>query len=111
MMIDSKLLNENEPIDLASVCNTQHFRIDPYDNCYGIHLTDEGIDLFQAKVNIEVQHASEHVIAAIEKNGGTITTSYYDLDSLIALHDAYKFFLKGKTQVKKKSFKYFSFFI
>ena len=95
MMLDSKLLNENEPIDLGAICATNHYAIDPYDNCYGVHLTDEGLDNFKAKINIEVQHATEQVIAAIERNGGTITTAYYDLDSVIALHSPMKFFMRG----------------
>lgn len=42
-----------------------------------------------------MQHASEQVIAAIERHGGTITTTYYDLDSIVAAHNPYKFFMKG----------------
>ena len=95
MMLDSKLLSENEPIDLSSLCATNHYHLDPYDNCYGVHLTDEGLDCFKGRVNIEVQHASEQVIAAVERNGGTITTAYYDLDSVIALFNPMKFFAKG----------------
>ena len=94
-MLDSKLLSEDEPIDLASLCATNHYHLDPHDNCYGVHLTDEGLDNFKGRVNIEVQHASEQVIAAIERNGGTITTAYYDLDSVIALYNPMKFFAKG----------------
>lgn len=108
MMIDCKLLNENEPIDLASICATNHYALDPYDNCYGVHLTDEGLDNFKAKINIEVQHATEQVIAAIERNGGTITTAYYDLDSVIAAHDPLKFFMKG---IYSFDFSYLNFFL
>lgn len=53
------------------------------------------MDTFQAKLNIEVQWASERVIAAIERNGGTITTAYYDLDCLWAAKDPLKYFKKG----------------
>lgn len=42
----------------------------------------QGADIFAAKINIEVQRASEGVIAAIERNGGVITTSFYDPISL-----------------------------
>lgn len=42
----------------------------------------QGADIFCAKVNLEVQVASETAIAAIERNGGVITTSYYDPRSL-----------------------------
>lgn len=55
----------------------------------------KGADIFQAKINIEVQWASEPVIAAIERNGGTITTAYYDTHSLFALVDVDKFFSRG----------------
>ncbi len=42
----------------------------------------QGADTFCAKVNLEVQVASEKAIAAVERNGGVITTSYYDPRSL-----------------------------
>jgi len=42
----------------------------------------QGADIFAAKINIEVQRASELAIAAIEKNGGVVTTSFYDPRSL-----------------------------
>lgn len=54
-----------------------------------------GIDCFKAQVNIEVQYANEQVIAAVERNGGTITTAFYDLKSVFALSNPKKFFLKG----------------
>lgn len=56
----------------------------------------QGADSFKAKVNIEVQWASEPVIAAIERNGGVITTAYFDLDSLWILRNPLKFFERGK---------------
>lgn len=54
------------------------------------------MDIFAAKVNLEVQWTSELVIAAIERNGGTITTRYYDPQSLYAVTDPENFFMKGK---------------
>lgn len=42
----------------------------------------QGADVFAAKINIEVQRASEGAIAAVERNGGVITTSFYDPISL-----------------------------
>lgn len=42
----------------------------------------QGADTFKAKVNIEVQLASELAIAAIEKHGGVVTTAFYDPRSL-----------------------------
>lgn len=56
----------------------------------------QGVDNFKAKVNIEVQWASEPVIAAIEKNGGTITTAYYDIHCLHVIKDVDRFFTTGK---------------
>ena len=44
------------------------------------------MDVFKAKVNIEVQWVlSELVIAAIERNGGMITTKFYDKDCVAAM--------------------------
>lgn len=42
----------------------------------------QGADIFAAKISIEVQRATEGAIAAIERNGGVITTSFYDPISL-----------------------------
>jgi large subunit ribosomal protein L15 len=58
----------------------------------------QGANIFKAKVNIEVQWTSEPVIAAIERNGGVITTAYYDVHSLWAVINPKKFFNKGKLQ-------------
>jgi large subunit ribosomal protein L15 len=43
-----------------------------------------------------VQWASESAIAAIEKNGGVITTAYFDPMCLNAVIDPERFFLRGK---------------
>lgn len=51
--------------------------------------------MFAAKVNIEVQWTDEVTIAAIERNGGTITTRYYDPLSLAAVINPLKFFNRG----------------
>ncbi len=53
------------------------------------------MDAFVTPVNIEVQYASEAVIAAIERAGGVITTRYYDLLSVLAKSNPYKFFEMG----------------
>ena len=37
------------------------------------------MDRFAARVNLEVQWASEQTIAAVERNGGVITTAYFDI--------------------------------
>lgn len=62
---------------------------------FGFQLTDEGANNFKAKINIEVQHANEFVIAAIERNGGIIRTAYYDQHALLVLKNPEKFFTKG----------------
>lgn len=85
-----------KPIDLASVVKTGLYTFKPDQKQFGIHLTDEGVDIFSAKINIEVQWASEQVIAAIEKNGGVITTAYYDPHSLFLLNNPKKFFETGQ---------------
>jgi len=95
-LIDTGRLDQSKPIDLAAICNTKLFTLIPDQNHYGFQLTDEGLDSFSAKVNIEVQWASEQVIAAVERNGGVITTGFYDIKSLWALKDPFKFFSKGK---------------
>jgi large subunit ribosomal protein L15 len=51
--------------------------------------------MFKAKINIEVQWASESTIAAIERNGGVITTSFFDVNSLYILINPKKFFQRG----------------
>ncbi|XP_012262671.2 39S ribosomal protein L15, mitochondrial [Athalia rosae] len=95
-LIDTNRLDASKPIDLTALLNTGILSIIPHRRHAGIQLTDEGADIFKAKVNIEIQWASEPVIAAIERNGGVITTSYYDQHSLYAAIDAEKFFLRGE---------------
>ncbi len=57
----------------------------------------KGADIFKAKVNIEVQWIlSELTIAAIEKNGGMVTTKYYDRSCVEAMRNPLKFFESGK---------------
>ena len=97
LLIDTQRVSVDEPIDLSTLCATNHYFIDPKDSQYGVHLTAEGLDVFKAKVNIEVQHASESVIAAVERNGGTIRCAYYDIISVNALHSPPKFFSTGES--------------
>lgn len=101
-LIDTGRLDSSKPIDLAALCNTKLFTLIPDQNHYGFQLTDEGLDIFKAKVNIEVQWAPEQVIAAIERNGGVITTGFYDINSLWALRDPLKFFKKGVAIPKRQ---------
>lgn len=95
LLIDKRILSPEVPIDLATLCQTHIYKIDPHDNHYGVNLTSEGIDLFRAKIAIEVQYADEEVIAAVERNGGTIRTAYYDIYSVYCLSNPEKFFRKG----------------
>lgn len=94
-LIDTNRIDPEHPIDLTSFCNTGLFVIKPESRQFGIQITEDGSDLFKAKLNLEVQHASELVIATIEKNGGTIITSYYDTHSLWAVTNPKKWFEKG----------------
>lgn len=96
-MIETGRVDTSKPLDLAALCNTKIFKISPKEKQFGFQLTDEGLDIFNAKVNIEIQHASEQVIAAIERNGGVIMTAYYDPISLLALQNPMKFFSKGNS--------------
>lgn len=94
-LIDTNRIDVSKPIDLVSLVNTGLYRIYPDHHHFGVNLTDEGADIFNAKVNIEVQWASELVIAAVEKLGGVITTAYYDAHSLQAMINAKQFFSRG----------------
>lgn len=94
-LIDTNRVDATRPIDIAQLCATGLLDLKPDQKQFGFQLTDEGADLFKSKINIEVQHASEHVIAIIEKNGGTIKTAYYDPHSLHALKNPRKWFEKS----------------
>lgn len=96
LMIDTNRIDTSKPIDLATLCNSGIYNFDPKSFHYGVNLTDEGADKFEAKINIEVQWANEPVIAAIERNGGVITTAFYDVDTLYIMRDAVKFFERGE---------------
>lgn len=95
LMIETNRLDTTQPIDLVAIINTGLYRIKPDEHQFGINLTDDGVDIFKAKLNLEVQWASEQVIAAIERNGGVITTAYYDQHCLQAMINTTKFFERG----------------
>eukprot|EP00090_Calanus_glacialis_P045923 TRINITY_DN8780_c0_g1_i1.p1 TRINITY_DN8780_c0_g1~~TRINITY_DN8780_c0_g1_i1.p1 ORF type:complete len:296 (+),score=97.58 TRINITY_DN8780_c0_g1_i1:39-926(+) len=95
LMIDTNRISTEQPLDMAALCGSKIARIDPQQNHFGFNLTSEGMDNFTAKVNIEVQWADEQSIAAVERAGGRLTCSYYDLHSVIALADPAKFFKSG----------------
>lgn len=98
-MIDTQILDPSEPIDMTVICNSNYYKMEPKLNHFGVNLTDEGMNEFKAKVNIEVQYAKEPVIAAIERNGGVITTAFYDMESVIAAYKPIEFFLKGLLEI------------
>ena len=91
-MIDTGRLDTSKPIDLAAICNTKVFPLDPNFHHFGVNLTDEGADCFKATINLEVQWANEQSIAAVERNGGVLTTAYYDVMCVTALSNPEKWF-------------------
>lgn len=94
-LIDLDRVDIKRPIDVASLCATGLYDFLPDQHQFGFQLQDEGANTFKAKINIEVQHANELVIATIEKNGGVIRTAYYDPHSLQALRNPKKWFERG----------------
>ncbi|KAJ2953694.1 hypothetical protein O0L34_g1311 [Tuta absoluta] len=95
-LVDKDCVDITKPIDIASIIKSGLYTLHPEQKEFGINLTDEGADIFAAKINIEVQWASEEVIASVERNGGVITTAYYDPHSLFLLKDPKKFFESGQ---------------
>ncbi|CAG9854894.1 unnamed protein product [Phyllotreta striolata] len=94
-LIDTNRIDTTKPIDLVAIMNTGLFRLYPDQQHFGFQLTDEGADIFSAKINLEIQWTSEPVIAAIERAGGFVTTAYYDAQSLHAMINTKKFFERG----------------
>ncbi|XP_060537959.1 large ribosomal subunit protein uL15m [Pantherophis guttatus] len=95
-LIDLGRIDPTQPIDLTQLTNARGVTLQPFKRHYGIHLVEEGADTFAAKINIEVQWVSELAIAAVEKNGGVITTAFYDPRSLEVLCKPVLFFQRGK---------------
>ncbi|KAI6074931.1 39S ribosomal protein L15, mitochondrial [Aix galericulata] len=100
-LIDLGRVDPTQPIDLTQLTNARGVTVQPLKRDYGVQLVEEGADIFSAKVNIEVQRASELAIATIEKNGGVITTSFYDPRSLEILIKPVVFFLRGQPIPKR----------
>ncbi|KAM9308725.1 large ribosomal subunit protein uL15m [Gastrophryne carolinensis] len=100
-LIDLGRVDPSQPIDLTQLVNARGVTIQPLKRDYGVQLVDEGSEQFCAKINIEVQYASELAIAAIEKNGGVITTGFYDPRSLEVLCKPVPFFMRGKPIPKR----------
>ncbi|XP_072898394.1 large ribosomal subunit protein uL15m [Hemitrygon akajei] len=100
-LIDLGRVDPCQPIDLTQLVNARGVTVQPLKRDYGIQLVEEGADNFAAKINIEVQWASELAIAAVEKNGGVITTGFYDPRSLDVLSKPVPFFLRGQPIPKR----------
>uniref|UniRef100_UPI00398EDE85 large ribosomal subunit protein uL15m n=1 Tax=Pristiophorus japonicus TaxID=55135 RepID=UPI00398EDE85 len=100
-LIDLGRVDPSQPIDLTQLVNARGVTVQPLKRDYGIQLVEEGADSFAAKVSIEVQWASELAIAAIERNGGIITTGFYDPRSLEVLCKPVPFFLRGQPIPKR----------
>nr|XP_045588056.1 39S ribosomal protein L15, mitochondrial-like [Procambarus clarkii] len=94
-LIDTNRLRGDIPVDVTQLVATGLFTVRPLEREGGFMLEDEGIDHFKATLNIEVQWASEAVIASVERNGGVITTAYYDPLTLAAAIKPVEFFKRG----------------
>ncbi|KAG7268614.1 hypothetical protein CRUP_020047 [Coryphaenoides rupestris] len=95
-LIDVGRLDPRQPIDLTQLVNARALTVQPLKRDFGVQLVDEGAELFSAKINIEVQRASEAAIAAVERNGGVLTNSFYDPISLGILIKPVAFFQRGQ---------------
>ncbi|KAE8598774.1 hypothetical protein XENTR_v10016933 [Xenopus tropicalis] len=100
-LIDLGRIDPAQPIDLTQLVNARGVTIQPLKRDYGVQLVEEGSDIFSAKINIEVQWASQLAIAAVEKNGGVITTGFYDPRSLEVLCKPVPFFMRGQPIPKR----------
>nr|XP_023694661.1 39S ribosomal protein L15, mitochondrial [Paramormyrops kingsleyae] len=100
-LIDLGRVDTSQPIDLTQLVNGRGVTVQPLKRDYGVHLVEEGADIFSAKINIEVQRATEGAVAAIERNGGVITTGFYDFRSLTILCKPVPFFLSGQPIPKR----------
>ncbi|XP_077365502.1 large ribosomal subunit protein uL15m [Festucalex cinctus] len=95
-LIDLGRVDPGRPLDLTQLVNGRGVTVQPLKRDFGVQLVDEGADLFSAKVNIEVQRASEKAIAAVERNGGAVTCAFYDPISLAVLIKPVPFFQRGQ---------------
>ena len=48
-MIDTNRINSSQPIDLAAICNSKVFPVNPKHRHFGVNLTDEVADFFVSK--------------------------------------------------------------
>ncbi|KAL8571885.1 hypothetical protein ACOMHN_011477 [Nucella lapillus] len=94
-LIELGRVDASRPIDLTQLCNSGIYQMQVDQKHFGVNLTEEGVDIFAARVNLEVQWTTELVVAAVERNGGTITTRYYDPRSLHAVVNPATFFRRS----------------
>ena len=101
-MIDVGHIDPSEPIDLNTIANTRLLGLENTESTYyGVYLVEQGANIFNAKVNVEVQVADELSIATVEKFGGTISTAFYDRPSFEIICNPVNFFLRGKPIPKR----------
>ncbi|XP_048867077.1 39S ribosomal protein L15, mitochondrial [Brienomyrus brachyistius] len=100
-LIDLGRVDTSQPIDLTQLVNGRGVTVQPLKRDYGVQLVEEGADIFSAKINIEVQRATEGAVAAVERNGGVITTGFYDFRSLTILCKPVPFFQSGQPIPKR----------
>ncbi|GCB61938.1 hypothetical protein scyTo_0007137 [Scyliorhinus torazame] len=86
-LIDLGRVDPNQPVDLTQLVNARGVTVQPLKRDYGIQLVEE--------------LASELAIAAIERNGGIITTGFYDPRTLDILCKPVPFFLRGQPIPKR----------
>lgn len=95
LLIDTNRIDPSRPIDIIQLCNSGVFDLQPASRQCGFQLKDDGIEKFNTKIHIEVQHASELIISTIERLGGVIRTAYYDMAALMAMRNTKTFFERG----------------
>ncbi|KAM9774550.1 large ribosomal subunit protein uL15m [Syngnathus typhle] len=100
-LIDLGRVDPGRPIDLTQLVNGRGVTVQPLKKDFGVQLVDDGAELFSAKVNIEVQRASEKAIAAVERNGGVVTSAFYDPISLAILIKPVPFFQRSQPIPKR----------
>ncbi|KAI6214025.1 hypothetical protein M3Y94_00220200 [Aphelenchoides besseyi] len=101
-LIDLNWLKTDQLIDLTQLCNTQLVKVKSEWRQFGVHLTDEGSDIFTTPINLEVQWASQTAIAAVERAGGRIRLAYYDIESVGMLANPRAYFEKGIPVPRRK---------
>ncbi|XP_037135711.1 39S ribosomal protein L15, mitochondrial [Syngnathus acus] len=100
-LIDLGRVDPGRPIDLTQLVNGRGVTVQPLKKDFGVQLVDDGAEMFSAKVNIEVQRASEKAIAAVERNGGVVTSAFYDPISLAILIKPVPFFQRSQPIPKR----------